>query len=78
MGQRSAFHRGAADDHRRAHRAGREGFVRKPSKKVDYLLRYPRDFALAVVEAKVLYKTAEQAVQQARQYAENRYASDGS
>jgi type I restriction enzyme, R subunit len=25
------------------------GFVRKPSKKVDYLLRYTRDFPLAVV-----------------------------
>jgi len=47
-----------------------KGFVRKPSKKVDYLLRYTRDFPLAVVEAKVAYKTAETAVQQARQYAE--------
>lgn len=47
-----------------------EGFVRKPSKKVDYLLRYTRDFPLAVVEAKVAYKNAENAVQQARQYAE--------
>ncbi len=28
------------------------GFVGKPSKKVDYLLRYTRDFPLAVVEAK--------------------------
>ena len=47
-----------------------KGFVRKPSKKVDYLLRYTRDFPLAVVEAKVTYKAAENAVQQARQYAE--------
>ena len=47
-----------------------KGFVRKPSKKVDYLLRYTRDFPLAVVEAKVAYKSAEDAVQQARQYAE--------
>ncbi len=47
-----------------------KGFVRKPSKKVDYLLRYRRDFPLAVVEAKVTYKSAENAVQQARQYAE--------
>jgi type I restriction enzyme, R subunit len=47
-----------------------KGFVRKPSKKVDYLLRYTRDFPLAVVEAKVAYKNAEAAVQQAKQYAE--------
>ena len=47
-----------------------KGFVRKPSKKVDYLLRYTRDFPLAVVEAKVAYKAAANAVQQARQYAE--------
>ena len=44
--------------------------MRKPPKKVDYLLRYRRDFPLAVVEAKVVYKSAEDAVQQARQYAE--------
>lgn len=29
-----------------------QGFVRKPPKRVDYLLRYTRDFPLAVVEAK--------------------------
>ena len=29
-----------------------KGFVRKPPKRVDYLLRYTRDFPLAVVEAK--------------------------
>ncbi len=49
---------------------GKEGFVRKPPKRVDYLLRYTRDFALAVVEAKASYKTAADAVQQARTYAE--------
>jgi len=47
-----------------------KGFVRQPSKKVDYLLRHTRDFPLAVVEAKVVYKNADDAVQQARQYAE--------
>ena len=47
-----------------------KGFVRKPSKKVEYLLRYRRDFPLAVVEAKVVYKSAADAVQQAKQYAE--------
>ncbi len=49
---------------------GKEGFIRKPSKRVDYLLRYTRDFPLAVVEAKASYKTAADAVQQARLYAE--------
>src|SRR6478752_6804127 len=47
-----------------------KGFIRKPPKRVDYLLRYMRDFPLAVVEAKALYKTAADAVQQARDYAE--------
>ena len=46
------------------------GFVRKPPKRVDYLLRYTRDFPLAVVEAKASYKSATDAVQQARDYAE--------
>lgn len=49
---------------------GKEGLVRKPPKRVDYLLRYTRDFPLAVVEAKASYKTAMDAVQQARTYAE--------
>jgi type I restriction enzyme R subunit len=47
-----------------------KGFVRKPPKRVDYLLRYTRDFALAVVEAKASYKSAADGVQQARTYAE--------
>jgi type I restriction enzyme R subunit len=47
-----------------------KGFIRKPPKRVDYLLRYTRDFNLAVVEAKAGYKTAADAVQQARAYAE--------
>jgi type I restriction enzyme R subunit len=47
-----------------------KGFVRKPPKRVDYLLRYTRDFPLAVVEAKASYKSATDAVQQARDYAE--------
>ena len=47
-----------------------KGFIRKPPKRVDYLLRYLRDFPLAVVEAKAAYKTAADAVQQARTYAE--------
>ncbi len=47
-----------------------QGFLRKPPKRVDYLLRYRRDTPLAVVEAKAAYKTAFNGVQQARQYAE--------
>jgi len=47
-----------------------KGFVRKPPKRVDFLLRYARDFPLAVVEAKASYRTAADAVQQARTYAE--------
>ena len=33
-----------------------QGFIRKPPKRVDYLLRLRRDFPLAVVEAKAAYK----------------------
>jgi type I restriction enzyme R subunit len=47
-----------------------KGFIRKPPKRVDYLLRYRRDFPLAVVEAKAAYKQAADALQQAKQYAE--------
>jgi type I restriction enzyme R subunit len=47
-----------------------KGFVRKAPKRVDYLLRYTRDFPLAVVEAKAAYRTAADGVQQAKQYAE--------
>src|SRR6267378_3130373 len=47
-----------------------KGFVRKPPKRVDYLLRYTRDFPLAVIEAKAAYKAAADGVQQAKQYAE--------
>src|SRR5438876_2431755 len=59
-----------------------KGFVRRPSKRVDYLLRYRRDFNLAVVEAKPEYKTAADGLQQAKQYAEMlglkfAYASNG-
>lgn len=47
-----------------------KGFIRKPPKRVDYLLRHSRDFPIAVVEAKASYKSAADAVQQARGYAE--------
>jgi type I restriction enzyme, R subunit len=35
-----------------------KGFVRKAPKRVDFLLRYTRDFPLAVVETKASYLTA--------------------
>jgi type I restriction enzyme R subunit len=47
-----------------------KGFIRKPPKRVDYLLRYTRDFSLAVVEAKASYKDAADGMQQAKLYAE--------
>ena len=47
-----------------------KGFLRKPPKRVDYLLRFRRDFSLAVVEAKAAYKSAADGMQQAKQYAE--------
>src|SRR5689334_5543402 len=59
-----------------------KGFIRKPPKRVDYLLRFSRDISLAVVEAKASYKSATDAVQQARAYAETldlkfAYATNG-
>ncbi|HUN99537.1 MAG TPA: DEAD/DEAH box helicase family protein [Bradyrhizobium sp.] len=47
-----------------------KGFIRKPPKRVDFLLRYTRDFPLAVVEAKAGYKAAADGMQQAKTYAE--------
>jgi type I restriction enzyme, R subunit len=47
-----------------------KGFIRKPPKRVDFLLRYTRDFPLGVVEAKAAYKTAADGMQQAKTYAE--------
>lgn len=43
---------------------------RKKQKKADYLLRYRRDFTLAVVEAKADYKLPGEGLQQAKDYAE--------
>jgi type I restriction enzyme R subunit len=44
--------------------------VRGKPKRVDYLLRYRRDFPIAVVEAKADYKTPGTALAQAKEYAE--------
>jgi type I restriction enzyme R subunit len=43
---------------------------RRPSKRADYLLRYARDFMLAVVEAKSAYKLSGDGLQQAKEYAQ--------
>lgn len=56
---------------------------RRPQKRADYLLRYTRDYLLAVVEAKPDYKTAGDGLQQAKEYAEIlglkfAYATNGS
>src|SRR5271156_708601 len=47
-----------------------KGFIRKAPKRVDFLLRYTRDFSLAVVEAKASYLTATDGMQQAKLYSE--------
>ncbi|MCB1206945.1 MAG: DEAD/DEAH box helicase family protein, partial [Verrucomicrobiae bacterium] len=47
-----------------------KGFIRKPPKRVDYLLFYERGFPLAVVEAKAAWQTAGAGLQQAKEYAE--------
>lgn len=46
-----------------------KGFIRKPPKRVDYLLCFERNLPLAVVEAKASYKTAGDGLQQAKDYA---------
>jgi type I restriction enzyme R subunit len=43
---------------------------RKKKKRADYLLRYTRDFPIAVTEAKAEYKKAADGLQQAQEYAE--------
>ncbi len=44
--------------------------LRRPQKRADYLLRYTRDFMIAVVEAKASYRLATDGLQQAKDYAE--------
>src|SRR5947207_3355294 len=43
---------------------------RKPQKRADYLLRYKRDFNIAVVEAKSVYAKPGDGLQQAKDYAQ--------
>ncbi len=47
-----------------------EKIYRRPQKRADYLLRYTRDFPIAVIEAKAEYKSAGAGLQQAKDYAE--------
>jgi type I restriction enzyme R subunit len=42
---------------------------RRPQKRADYLLRYRRDFPIAVVEAKSIYANPGDGLQQAQEYA---------
>ena len=44
--------------------------IRRPQKRADYLLRYRRDFPIAVVEAKAAYRTAGDGLQQAKESAQ--------
>ena len=44
--------------------------IRRKQKRADYLLRYRRDFPIAVVEAKAAYRTAGDGLQQAKEYAQ--------
>jgi len=44
--------------------------IRRPQKRADYLLRYRRDFPIAVVEAKAIYRTAGDGLQQSKEYAQ--------
>ncbi len=43
---------------------------RLPQRRADYLLRYTRDFTIAVIEAKAAYKSAAEGLQQAKDYAD--------
>ncbi len=43
---------------------------RRPQKRADYLLRYARDFTMAVVEAKPKYRRPGDGISQAREYAQ--------
>src|SRR5439155_20101567 len=43
---------------------------RRTQKRADYLLRYTRDFMIAVAEAKAAYKSPADGLQQAKEYAE--------
>src|SRR5437667_6974491 len=55
---------------------------RRKQKRADYLLRYRRDFPIAVVEAKPIYKLPGDGLQQSKDYAQilglkSAYATNG-
>ena len=57
--------------------------IRRPQKRADYILRYRRDFPIAVVESKAVYRTPGDGLQQAKEYAQIlglkfAYATNGS
>ena len=70
LGRRAPLLHRAEDLHRWPHRGHRREGQAPPQKRADYLLRYTRDFTIAVVEAKAEYKTAGEGLQQAKDYAE--------
>lgn len=45
-------------------------FIRRAQKRADYILRYSRDFPIAVVEAKAAFKNPGDGIQQAKDYAQ--------
>src|SRR3990172_7986969 len=47
-----------------------EKYIRKKQKRADFLLKFRRDFSIAVVEAKSAYKNTGDGLQQAKEYAE--------
>jgi type I restriction enzyme R subunit len=56
--------------------------IRRPQKRADYILRYRRDFPIAIVEAKAAYRKPGDGLQQAKEYAlilglKFAYASNG-
>jgi type I restriction enzyme R subunit len=70
LGGRAAPPAGAGHVHRRAHHRRRSEGSPSPGKRADYILRYTPDIAIAVVEAKPEYKTPDEGLQQAKDYAE--------
>lgn len=75
LGKRTAFHHRANTEQKAftdGHVIMTGNFTRRGKKKrPDYLLRYTRDFMIAVVEAKAEYLRPEQGLQQAKEYAES-------
>ena len=71
LGERPSFDCRAAHVHRWPnHRSRQQRAERRKGKRADYILRYRRDFPIAVVEAKAESEEAAMAVQQAKEYAE--------